>query len=149
MGLLGPVVLLCFVFNEPLLCSPLWIYWLVLTNREEGCFFSILSPAVIVDFLKLTILTCMSWSHIVLLIRSSLILKDAGHLFMCFVAIAMSSLDKCPFKSCELFLDIEVHKLLVCLEDKFFADVFVCKYSSILRVVFLLCLWFPLLCQCF
>ena len=71
------------------------------TNREEGSFPSISSPAlIVVDFFVLTILTCVRRCHIVLLIHSSLTLTGAEHLFMSFLANSMSSSDKCPFKSC-------------------------------------------------
>ena len=48
----------------------------------------------------LTILTHVRQYHIRPLTRSSLILIDAEHLLMCFLATSMSSLEKCPFKSC-------------------------------------------------
>ena len=40
-------------------------------------------------------------------------------------------------------------KLFICLGEKFLRSVFVCTYNSILRLTFLLCLWLPLLRQCF
>ena len=68
-----------------------------------------------------------------LLIRSSLVLTDTEHLFMCFMAISMISLEKGPFKSCALiwlgcFFDIEVHKQFVCFGEKFLVGVSVCTY---------------------
>ena len=72
---------------------------------------------------------------------------------MCFLATSKSSLEKCPFKSCAsvwgFFFALEVHKLFVCFGGKFLMDVFSANISYILRVVFLLSLWFPLLCHFF
>ena len=111
------------------------------TNREEGSF-----PPLPLQHLLLWIFYadlpdvgevmphCTS-------VRSSLILTDAEHAFMCFRAISLSSVEKGPFKSCasiwlRCFFDSEVHKLFVCFREKFLMGIFVCKYSSIWRVVF-------------
>ena len=51
-------------------------------------------------FSMMIILTCVRQCPIVFLIHSSLIFRDAEHLFICFMAISMSSLEKDPFKSC-------------------------------------------------
>ena len=149
MGLLWPMALLCSAFQDPLYCSPLWISWLSFPPTARRVLsLHLLSSIYCRRFSMMAFLACVRWWPIVLLI---LILTDAEHLLMCFMAISTFSVGKGPFKSCAPF-DWVVSLISRCISclcvleiNSSWVSLFA-HISSIMRFVFLLHLWFPLLC---
>lgn len=82
--LLYMVVIL--IFEEPSSCCQLWLHWFAGQSTVSKYSLSFLYNLTrSFDFLITAILETMGWYQLVVLIHSSLIMNDTGHISMCII----------------------------------------------------------------
>ena len=87
------------------------------SSAQEFQFVHVLTNTCVVFCFEVDILMNMKWYLVVVLICVSVMISDIEHLFICFLAICVSSWEKCLFKSFAHFW-IELFDFLLLLSWK-------------------------------